>query len=126
MQRTRILLVEDNAAIHATLAEALTDAGLAVTAAVGGQAACDLIDDQVFDALITDINLDTEHGGLDVARHWRLHYPDSPIVFATAYPRGALDVGPMGPRDAFLVKPFTPTELLALLRFVLRPATPPA
>lgn len=125
MQRIRILLVEDNPAIHVAVAEALTDAGLAVTAAVNAKAARELIEDQMFDVLVTDIHLEAEHGGLDVARHWRLHCPGCPVVFATAYPRAAVDIGPLGPRDAFLVKPYSPSELLTLVQFVLRPVSPP-
>lgn len=116
----RILMVEDNLAVRDTVAEALEEAGLAVTAATGAEAAAALMDQQPFDVLVTDIHLDTGLAGLDVARLWRARNPDRPVVFATAYPRAAVNVGPLGPRDGYLMKPYVPSELLHLIRFVLR------
>lgn len=120
MAETRVLVVEDNAAVRETVAEALMDAGMAVTVTTGAQAAISLMDEQPFDLLVTDIHLDTGLAGLEVVQHWRTRNPDRPVVFATAYPRAAVNVGPLGPRDGYLLKPYGPTELLHLIRFVLR------
>ena len=125
MQHPRILFVEDNAAIREAVADAIAEAGLEMTVAAGAGDAQQMMADGPFDALVTDIHLDTRLAGLQLAQHWRKHYPGLPTVFATAYPRAAINVGALGLRDGYLVKPYRPSELLCLIRFVLRtPALP--
>ena len=115
-----VLMVEDSLLVREPVIEALTEAGYGTGEAGSAPAAMSMITARPFDVLITDIHLDTRLGGLEVARHWRETRPGQPIVFATAYPRSAVDVGPLGPKDAFLQKPYGPEEMLGIIKFLLR------
>ena len=114
-----VLLVEDIAAVGGPVAEALADAGFEVSVAESAGRALDLMERLSFDVLVTDIHLDTSFGGLDVARSWRSRFPGRPLVFASAYPRSAVDIGPMGERDGYLQKPYRPSDLMGVINFVL-------
>ena len=127
MEGFRVLLVEDIAAVREPVGEALADAGIAVVTADGSRAAMHLMGRHSFDMLVTDIHLDTQFAGLDLARHWQARFPGRPLVFATAYPRAAVDFAPLGERDGYLQKPYLPSELITVIRFIMdrRPAHPP-
>ena len=120
MRSVSVLMVEDNLLVRGPVVEALAEAGYGTAEAGSAPAAKSLISARSFDVLVTDIHLDTRLAGLEVARHWRETRPGQPLVFATAYPRAAVDVGPLGPKDAYLQKPYGPAELLGIIRFVLR------
>jgi len=120
----RILMVEDDSALAAMVAEYLGKSGMEVTTrgdAAGGLAALARAD---FDAVILDVNL-PDRDGFDVCRNIRAR-SSVPIVMLTA--RGeetdrivGLELG----ADDYLPKPFNPRELLARLKAVLRRAGSP-
>ena len=121
-----VLIVEDEEAIVTLLDYNLRSAGYDTVVARDGEEAVDLALTTEPNAILLDWMLPLR-SGLEVCRHLR-RYPetsDVPIIMLTA--RGeeqdklrGLDMG----ADDYLTKPFSPQELLARLRAVLRRSQP--
>jgi len=116
----RLLLVEDDPRIAQPTAEALREAGYAVTWAQTGPAGLEAAALGEYPLVILDVML-PGMDGFQVARELREQGVESAILFLTA--RGeladrveGLDLG----GDAYLVKPFAVPELLATLRALAR------
>jgi PAS domain S-box-containing protein len=95
-----VLLVEDNNSARLALAEFLSDAGLAVTAARTGAEALDKLDAGPFDVLLVDYSLPDTRGD-HLACQVREALPDVPVVYLSG--RAGLELEPAGP---CFVKPF--------------------
>jgi DNA-binding response OmpR family regulator len=115
----RILLVEDDAALADMVAAYLTGFGFQVTQARDAATALATLQRAPSDAVVLDVML-PDRDGFEVCRALRQH-SDVPIVMLTA--RGdeadrivGLELG----ADDYLAKPFSPRELVARLRAVLR------
>ncbi len=115
----RILVVEDDMQIARNLRDYLEVAGFEVTAVGDGSAALATARGERPDLVVLDLGLPSVDG-LDVARELR-RTSTVPIVMLTA--RGeesdrvvGLELG----ADDYLVKPFSPKELVARVRAVLR------
>ena len=115
----RILVVEDEMQIARTLRDYLEVAGFEVTVVGDGGAALASARGERPDLIVLDLGL-PGLDGLDVARELR-RTSSTPIVMLTA--RGeetdrivGLELG----ADDYLVKPFSPKELVARVRAVLR------
>jgi CheY-like chemotaxis protein len=81
----RILLVDDEATVRETLAEALEDTGYAVLLAAGGAEAIDILkSDAAIDVLVTDLSM-PGIDGLAVIRKARTYRPDLPAILLTGY-----------------------------------------
>ena len=116
VEGTRVLVVEDNAAIRSSLALFLEGAGFDVVAVAEYQRATELIDRELFDTLITDLDL-PGGTGLDLLVRARLVRPAMRSILMTGYGcsairKQALQLG----LCAYLEKPFDPAELLKALR----------
>ena len=115
----RILVVEDEMQIARTLRDYLEVAGFEVTAVGDGEAALASVRGHRPDLVVLDLGL-PGMDGLDVARELR-RASTTPIVMLTA--RGDETdriVGVELGADDYLVKPFSPKELVARVRAVLR------
>jgi DNA-binding response OmpR family regulator len=115
----RVLLIDDVARLHELLSSYLEQNGYQVTGAHDGQRGLNALTQAAFDAVLLDLSL-PGMDGLDVCRKIR-EKSDIPIVMLTA--RGdeadrvvGLELG----ADDYVPKPFSPRELLARLRAVLR------
>jgi DNA-binding response OmpR family regulator len=115
----RILVVEDDMQISRTLRDYLEVAGFDVTVVGDGSAAIASFRGDHPDLMVLDLGLPSVDG-LDVAREVR-RASTTPIIMLTA--RGeesdrivGLELG----ADDYLVKPFSPKELVARVRAVLR------
>jgi DNA-binding response OmpR family regulator len=114
-----ILIVDDDAQIRALLEEYLQENGLRVSLAASGQQMSQILTREAIDLVILDLRLAGEDG-MAIARTLR----DSsaiPIIMLTGVRDEAdrvmgLELG----ADDYLTKPFSPRELLARLRTVLR------
>jgi two-component system alkaline phosphatase synthesis response regulator PhoP len=115
----RILVVEDEMQIAQTLRDFLEVAGFEVTVVGDGGAALASARGDKPDLVVLDLGLPTMDG-LDVARELR-RSSTVPILMLTARGEEAdrivgLELG----ADDYLVKPFSPRELVARVRAVLR------
>ncbi|MCC2663906.1 MAG: phoB, partial [Geminicoccaceae bacterium] len=121
-----ILIVEDEPPLQKLLAYNLEAAGFEVTQAYDGEEAITLVEERPPDLLLLDWML-PQLSGLELCRRLRRR-PETahlPIIMLTA--RGeehdrlrGLDLG----ADDFITKPFSPAELVARIRAVLRRVRP--
>jgi len=116
----RVLVVDDEPKIVDVVRDYLTAAGFAVTVAVDGPTALDRARAQPPDLVVLDLGL-PGLDGLDVARELQAIQPPVPIIMLTARSDEVdrvlgLELG----ADDYLVKPFSPRELVARVRAVLR------
>jgi len=116
---TEILVVDDEQKIIQITSDYLEAAGYAVLAADDGISALRIVDESQPDLIILDLGL-PGMDGLDVCRELRKK-SDLPIIILTA--RGeesdklvGLELG----ADDYITKPFSPKELVARVRAVLR------
>jgi two-component system catabolic regulation response regulator CreB len=115
----RVLLVEDEPAIADTLVYALGTECFEVTHALTGADALDAARREHFDFAILDIGL-PDMTGLDVCRRLR-EISSIPVLFLTARDSEVdrilgLELG----GDDYVTKPFSPREIVARVRAILR------
>lgn len=120
-QTKRVLLVEDEKSIRDVVAAYLEREGLWVTQAADGEAAIELFGKHSFDIVVLDLML-PKLSGEEVCRQIR-DASDVPIIMLTAKGEeedriAGLELG----ADDYLVKPFSPRELVARVRALMRRA----
>jgi DNA-binding response OmpR family regulator len=116
----RVLVVEDDATVAEVVETYLTRAGLEVTRAADGVTALAAAGLTKPDLLVLDLML-PGLSGLEVCRRLRAARPDLAVVMLTALGEESdrvlgLETG----ADDYLVKPFSPRELVLRVRSVLR------
>ena len=116
-----ILIVEDEALIRDILVDELSYQGFEVCEACTGDHAATLIENpaKVFSLLITDIHMPGQRDGLEVARLMRMHHPSLPIIYTTGRPDSLDVVAPLGSKEAVVLKPYTPTVIIDVIRRLL-------
>jgi two-component system OmpR family response regulator len=126
MNRCGSLLIDDDQRLAELLVGYLGPQGVALTHAPGGQAGLAQLAGGGWDAVLLDVMM-PGLDGLAVLRQLRTQAPRLPVIMLTA--RGdesdrvvGLELG----ADDYVAKPFSPRELLARLRAVVRRATPDA
>jgi two-component system OmpR family response regulator len=119
----RVLLIDDDARLSELLASYLAQNGVSLAHARDGRAGLLALDGDAFDAVLLDVMM-PGMDGLEVLRRVRAR-STIPVLMLTA--RGdeadrvvGLELG----ADDYVPKPFSPRELLARLRAVLRRAQP--
>jgi len=117
--RTHVLVVDDDPSIRQMIVDYLGDNEMQVTALASGREIADVTAHEMIDLLILDLKLPGEDG-MDIARRIRAD-SNMPIVMLTARKEEAdrvmaLELG----ADDYLTKPFSPRELLARIRALLR------
>jgi DNA-binding response OmpR family regulator len=118
--RGHILVVDDEKSIRSLLRLYLTEAGFTVAEAADGQAAVSQVRQGGIDLVLLDLML-PEIDGLDVCRRLRESNGHVPIIMVTARDDEAsrvagLELG----ADDYVTKPFSPREVVARVRAVLR------
>lgn len=117
---TKILVVDDEAAISTLLQYNLEENNYDVTVAEDGQTAYQLASQQQFDAILLDLML-PDMDGMTVLKTLRQDKISTPVILVTA--KGdefdrvfGLELG----ADDYITKPFSPREVIARLKAVLR------
>jgi DNA-binding response OmpR family regulator len=115
----RLLIIDDDARLAAMVSDYLTGAGFVVERRFTGREGLAALDGAAFDAVILDVML-PDIDGFEVCRTIRTR-AETPILMLTA--RGeemdrvvGLEIG----ADDYLPKPFSPRELQARIRAILR------
>jgi two-component system, OmpR family, catabolic regulation response regulator CreB len=121
----RILLVEDEPAIAETVLYALRMAGFEAKHCLTGREALRETELEHHDLAVIDVGL-PDIGGFALCRELRRRR-DLPVIFLTAHDTEAerilgLEIG----ADDYVAKPFSPRELVARVRVVLRRGRVPA
>ncbi len=122
----RILIVEDEAAIREMVIFALTRAGFEVDEAADAAEAQTRVFERLPDLVLLDWML-PDSSGIDLARRFKRDKAahEMPIIMVTA--RGEEDDNIRGLEagaDDYVTKPFSPRELVARIRAVLRRISP--
>jgi two-component system OmpR family response regulator len=118
---SHILVIDDDPQIRALLEEYLAENGLRVSVASTGKEMSRILGDEAIDLIVLDLRLAGEDG-MAIVRSLR-DESSIPIVMLTGVRDEAdrvmgLELG----ADDYLTKPFSPRELLARIRTVLRRA----
>jgi len=116
---THVLVVDYDPSIRQTIVNYLSDYEIQVTALASGREIADVTAREMIDLLILDLKLPGEDG-MDIARRIRAD-SNIPIIMLTGRKEEAdrvmaLELG----ADDYLTKPFSPRELLARIRSLLR------
>jgi DNA-binding response OmpR family regulator len=116
---THVLIVDDDPSIRQMVVDYLADNDIRVTPVASGREIAEVTARETIDLLILDLKLPGEDG-MTIARRVRAD-SSMPIIMLTARKEEAdrvmaLELG----ADDYLTKPFSPRELLARIRALLR------
>jgi DNA-binding response OmpR family regulator len=119
-----VVIVEDDPNIAGLVELYLRDAGFRVSIADRGERALDLIRARPPSLVVLDVGLAGDLDGFDVCRAIRAH-AETPVLMLTARDGeddrvGGFEAG----ADDYLVKPFSPRELVVRVQAILRRADP--
>ena len=120
MDAIAVLIVEDEALILTLAEDSLKEAGYAVSLASRGSEALQMLDAKgaAYRALVTDIDLQDQIPGWELARHAREKDPTIAIVFITG--GGTNEWASRGvPNSVLLTKPFAPAQLVTAVSQLL-------
>ena len=120
-----VLVVDDEPMVREVLAQYLSHDGFTVVEAADGDEAVAKLDESSPDLVLLDLMLPKRHG-LEVLRHAR-STSDVPVILLTALGDekdrvAGLELG----ADDYVVKPFSPREVAARVKSVLRRASGPS
>ena len=119
MERSLVLLVEDNAGLREASSAILAAAGFEVRQAECVREARSWLETgRTPAALLTDINLGEGPDGFDLAREARALHPDLPVVYMSALCAGRFATEGVA-SARFVGKPFTARDMLTALTQVL-------
>ncbi|PJZ46383.1 response regulator [Leptospira brenneri] len=118
---TKILLIEDEPGIQETIQISLESEGFSISIASTGKEGIQKVTNEI-SLIILDIGL-PDQNGFEVLKEIRKQF-QTPVIFLTARNTEidkilGLEIG----ADDYIVKPFSPRELLARIRAILRRTT---
>jgi len=118
--KPRILVVEDEHAIRIALKGLLGREGYEIELAEDGEAALELLEDQIFDLVLTDLALGRGASGMDVLLRVKQKRPETAVVMITAHgsEKVAVDAMKNGAED-YIPKPFDNDEIRVVVRRAL-------
>lgn len=116
---SKILIIEDEPSIADNICYALETEGYKIACFATGKEGLDALDNQKFDLIILDVGL-PDISGFELCKKIRQNH-GIPIVFLTARADEVdrvvgLEIG----ADDYMVKPFSPRELTARIKAILR------
>ncbi len=121
-----VLIAENEPEIRLVLQASFEDGGFDVLMASSADEAIAALDAKgdAVRALLTDINLESESSGWDVARHARTLKPDLPVVYMTG--GDGHDWAAQGvPNSVLIIKPFAPAQALTAVAQLLNVGNTP-
>ena len=121
----RVLIVDDEPAVREMLAVALEMAGFEVTEADNAATALNQVASSIPDLMLIDWMM-PQVSGLELCRRLRRN-PDTasiPLILLTARGEEDAKIKGLEVADDYIMKPFSPRELVARLKAILRRTTP--
>ena len=120
MSKIKILIVEDEPVIAENVSLYLDNHDFEVSGiAYDSDEALDQLKSNTPDAVILDINLESENDGIDIATYINQHY-QLPFLFLTSYSdKGTLERAKEVKPSGYIVKPFNERTLLASLEIAI-------
>ena len=115
MNKTHILIVEDDAGLREALSDTLELGGYSVIAAEDAEMALVMLNQHQVDLVVSDIQMG-EMSGLSLLRSVKARYPQLPVLLMTAF--ATINDAVQAMRDGatdYLSKPFAPQVLLNLV-----------
>jgi two-component system cell cycle response regulator CpdR len=107
----RILLAEDDDSMREYLARALERTGYGVKACESGIVALEMLQQETFDLLLTDIVM-PELDGIELAQRASALHPEMRVMFITGFAAVTLQNNAMPPEAKVLSKPFHLRDLV--------------
>ncbi|NTW60432.1 MAG: sigma-54-dependent Fis family transcriptional regulator, partial [Nitrospirae bacterium] len=119
MDKTNILVIDDEKDICRALNIILSKEGYAVTEAYNGEQAVDLLKKQTFDIIMTDIKMD-KMDGFEVLRQAQSLTPGSSVVMMTAFASvgSAVEAMRAGAAD-YITKPFINDDIRLTIKRIV-------
>ena len=119
MQKTNILIVDDEKDICRALNIILSKEGYAVTEAYNGEQAVELISRQSYDIIMTDIKME-KMDGFEVLRHAQKLSPGTSVIMMTAFASvgSAVDAMRSGAVD-YITKPFLNDDIRLTIKRIV-------
>jgi len=118
--KSKVLIVDDERSIRDSLKVVLEEEGYLAQSAADGKQALELLDQQDFDILITDLKM-PEIDGLELTKRCLQAYPQTAVMIITAY--GSLDSAiqalRLGAQD-YILKPFDFDDVLLKVQRIKR------
>jgi DNA-binding response OmpR family regulator len=122
LENRRVLLIEDDAGVRATISSMLRRAGYEVVEAVNGYDGMDALRTEAVDLVLTDVVM-PEQEGIETIRQIREITSDLPIIAMSGWNSRTFspleDALAMG-ADRALQKPFQMDELMTAVRELIR------
>jgi two-component system OmpR family response regulator len=120
LSSAHILAVDDDPSVRQMIVDYLGDNDIRVTAVASARQIAEVMARDTIDLVVLDLRLPDEDG-MEVARKLRSQFAGLPIIMLTGLREEAdrvmgLELG----ADDYLTKPFSPRELLARIRALLR------
>lgn len=120
MRTMRILIIEDEKRLSASLKKGLTESHYAVDQAFDGEEGLFLANSENYDCIVLDVML-PKLSGIAVCKSLRKLGKETPILMLTAKKTvGDISAGLDSGADDYLAKPFSFTELKSRLRALIR------
>lgn len=118
--KARVLIVDDELSVREFFDILLTKEGYEVVTALDGRNALQLIREQAFDLVITDLQM-KDGDGMTLLRESKKLYPEVPVIMITAFATtdSAVEAMKTGAFD-YLSKPFKIEEIKVILRNALQ------
>jgi two-component system alkaline phosphatase synthesis response regulator PhoP len=117
-ETAHILVVDDEAAIRYSVGKTLTRVGYQVSEAGSGEDALELIKEQRFDVVLTDIRMPGGLDGVELVRRIKDIDADIVVILMTAYPSlgTAVEALRLGAHD-YLIKPSSSQDIRQSVAF---------
>jgi len=121
-----VLVVDDDRSMREFLEILLSKEGYKVSIAVSGERACQILEKEKFDLLITDIRM-KDIDGIDVLKKAKERSPETMVVMISAFATAETAVEAMkeGAYD-YIPKPFKVREFIKIVKDALRSRRPPS
>ncbi len=116
----KILVVDDEPSILSVLSTILRAEDLEVDAALGGEKALELLGENMYDLLLSDLRM-SPVDGMELLSHACENHPHMPVIMVTAYGsvETAVDAMKRGAFD-YVTKPFKVDELMLTVKRALQ------